>query len=88
MNVLLSKNDGIQLLYIFTDINDRMSLENNLDELYRWSKSWKLNFNSLKCTVISFPRKSYSYKVCDLGATIDGFLTHNAYIKNVINTIK
>ena len=36
------------------DINDCMTLQNELNELYRWSKYWKLNFNSLKCKVISF----------------------------------
>ena len=38
------------------DINDCMSYQNDLDELYQWSGYWKLNFNYLKCKVISFSR--------------------------------
>ena len=33
-----------------------MSLQNDLDDLYRFSKYWKLNFNSLKSKVITFTR--------------------------------
>ena len=49
------------------DINDCMSLQNDLDKLYRWSKYCKLNFNSLKCNVISFTRNrnpiKFVYKI-------------------------
>ena len=49
------------------DINDCMSLQNDLDELYQWSKYWKLNFNSLKCKVIYFTRNrnpiKFAYKI-------------------------
>ena len=77
-----------------------MSLQNDLDEIYQWSKYWKLNFTSLKCKVIYFTRNRnpimFVYKIngeplenvssfCDLGITVDRFLTHNVHIKNVIN---
>ena len=88
--------DDAKCFQRIVDINDCMSLQNDLDKLYRWSKYWKLNFNSLKCNVISFTRKhnpfKFVYKIngeplknvssfCDLGVTIDSFVTHNVHIK-------
>ena len=82
------------------NIDDCIALQKDLDELYRWSNYWKLNFNSSKCKVISFTRNhnpiKFDYTIngeplenvssfCDLGATVDCFLTHNVHIHNTIN---
>ena len=99
-SILAMFADDAKCFRRIVDISDCMSLQNDFDELYRWSKYWKLNFNSLKCKVISFTRNSnlikFVYKingepllnVCsfyDLGVTFDSFLTHNVHIKNAIN---
>ena len=63
-----------------------MALQNDLNEIYRWSKYWKLNVNSFKCKGISFTRNrnhiKFVYTIngaplenvssfCDLGVTVD-----------------
>ena len=99
-SILAMFADDVKCFRRIVDINDCMSLQNDLDELYQWSKYWKLNFNSLKCKVISFTRNrnpiKFVYKIngeplenvssfCDIGITVDSFLTHIVHIKNVIN---
>ena len=82
------------------NIDDCIGLQKDLHELYRWSNYSKLNFNSSKCKVISFTKNhnpiKFDYTIngeplenvssfCDLGVTVDCFLTHNAHIPNIIN---
>ena len=55
-SVLAMFADDTRCFLRAVDINDCIYLQNDLHELYRWSKYWKLNFNSLKCKVISFTR--------------------------------
>ena len=38
------------------NIEDCEQLQRDLNSLYEWSQVWKLNFNVLKCKVLSFTR--------------------------------
>ena len=53
-SILAMFADDAKCFLRIVDINDCMSLQNDLNELYRWSKYWKLNFNCLKINVMLF----------------------------------
>ena len=99
-SILAMFADDAKCFRRIVNIDDCIALEKDLDELYRWSNYWKLNFNSSKCKVISFTRNNnpikFDYTIngeplenvsffCDLGVTVDCFLTHNVHILNIIN---
>ena len=92
--------DDAECFRRIVSIDDCIALQKDLDELDRWSNYWKLNFNSSKCKVISFTRNHNPIKFvntingeplenvpsfCDLGVTVDCFLTYNVHIHNIIN---
>ena len=42
------------------DVDDCERLQHDLNSLYEWSQVWKLNFNVIKCKVVSFTRNTKS----------------------------
>ena len=82
------------------NVDDCERLQQDLNGLYEWSQVWKLNFNVIKCKVVSFTRHTkpivFNYHQygtisenvsCynDLGVTVDKSLVFNNHISNVIN---
>ena len=99
-SILAMFADDAKCFRRIVNIDDCIALQKDLDELYRWSNYWKLNFNSSKCKIISFTRNhnpiKFDYAIngeplenvssfCDLGVTVYCFLTHNVHIHNIIN---
>ena len=85
---------------ILLDYEDCEQLKRDLNSLYEWSQVWKLNFNVLKCKVLTFTRNVtpivFKYHLngtvfenisCykDLGVTVDKGLVFNNHVSNVIN---
>ena len=93
-SILAMSADDAKCFRRIVNIDDCIALQKDLDELYRWSNYWKLNFNSSKCKVISFIRKhnplKFDYTINgeplenDLGVTVDCFLAHNVHIHIII----
>ena len=92
--------DDATCFRILNNIEDCEQLQRDLNSLYEWSQVWKLNFNVLKCKVLSFTRNVipivFKYHLngtllenisCynDLGVTVDKFLVFNNHVSNVIN---
>ena len=82
------------------NVDDCERLQHDLNSLYEWSQVWKLNFNVIKCEVVSFTRNPkpivFNYHLngtilenvsCynDLGVTVDKSLAFNNHTSNVIN---
>ena len=85
---------------LINNIEDCEQLQRDLNSLYKWSQVWKLNFNVLKCKVLSFTRNVtcivFKYHLngavlenisCynDLGVTVDKGLVFNNHVSTVIN---
>ena len=81
------------------NVNDCERLQHDLNTLYEWSQVWKLNFNVIKCKVVSFARNMkpivFNYHLNgtilenvsfynDLVVTVDKSLAFNNHISNVI----
>ena len=66
--------DDTECFRQIANINDCMSLQNDLHDFYRWFKYWKVIFNSLKCKAISFTGNCNPIK---LVYTINGELFEN-----------
>ena len=92
--------DDVKCFRIINNIKDCEQLQRDLNSLYEWSQVWKLNFNVLKCKVLSFTRNVtpivFKYHLngtllenisCynDLGVTVDKGLVFNNHVSNVIN---
>ena len=48
--------DDAKCSRIINNIEDCEQLQGDLNSLYEWSQVWKLNFNVLRCKVLSFTR--------------------------------
>ena len=48
--------DDAKCFWKIINVDDCERLQHDLDSLYEWSQVWKLNFNVIKCKVISFTR--------------------------------
>ena len=86
---------------VYSEINsisDSQILQQDLDKLTLWEKTWLMEFNPIKCEVISVTRKrnpvAYSYSLHIetlrrvsstkyLGVTIGSALDWNRYISNI-----
>ena len=92
--------DDAKCSRIINNIEDCEQLQRDLNNLYEWSQDWKLNFNVLKCKVLSFTRNVtpivFKYHLngnllenisCydDLGVTVDKGLVFNNHVSNVVN---
>ena len=79
--------------------DDCLSLQSELDNIYRWSIQWGMDFNLKKCSVISFYRKknniNFYYNmngiifrqencIRDLGITVESDLCWNTHIGNIV----
>ena len=97
MNII---SDDAKSFRIINTIEDCEQLQRDLNSPYEWSQVWKLNFNVLKCKVLSFTRhvtpSVFKYHLngtvlenisCynDLGVTVDKGLVFNNHVSNVIN---
>ena len=51
--------DDLTVYAIVNNINDRIKLQNELNNLLEWSKKWQLNINFDKCHVIHIGKKIY-----------------------------
>ena len=84
---------------VINSISDCYSLRDDLDNVSRWSKDWRLRFTSTKCEILSVGRKRspivYSYKldnnplkhvkqVKDLGILVTSDLKWSSHIDCVV----
>ena len=92
--------DDAKCFLKINNVEDCKRLPHDLNSLYEWSQVLKLNFNVIKCKVLSFTRNTkpivFNYHLngtilenvsCynDLGVTVDKSLAFNNHISNVIN---
>ena len=88
---------------IYNSINsdqDCINLQEQLENLVKWSETWKLNFNAAKCKIMSITRKilpyRYNYNIrgiplervttmMDLGVTVQDNLLWDLHIRNIVN---
>ena len=61
---LLSWIDDLTVFAIVNNINDRIKLQNELNNLLEWSKKWQLNINFDKCHVIHIGKKNLHFDYC------------------------
>jgi len=93
--------DDIKLYsYFKNDVFNCGDLQKPLDLLSSWAKSWQLNMNVSKCSILSIHHKSKSIiphtylingsqltntsNVSDLGILVDSHLTFNRHISNIL----
>jgi hypothetical protein len=58
--------DDSKIGHCINTLNDCLKLQQNLDNLVKWSKDWGLKFNSSKCVVMSFCKRNvleFDYKI-------------------------
>jgi hypothetical protein len=82
-----------------TNFNDCLALQSDLDLLCEWSVKWKLNFNALKCKLLSVTRNknpvSFYYNmnghilervnnIKDLGVTVTDDLNWSTHIETIL----
>ena len=92
--------DDAKFFLKIINVDDCERLQHDLNSLYEWSQVWKLNFNVIKCKVVSFTRNTkpivFNYHLngtilenvsCynNLGVTVDKSLAFNNHISNAIN---
>ena len=56
--------DDLTVYAIVNNINDRIKLQNELNNLLEWSKKWQLNINFDKCHVIHIGKKNLHFDYC------------------------
>ena len=98
--IFVDDADDAKCFRILNNIEDCEELQRDLNSLYEWSQVWKLNFNVLKCKVLSFTINVtpivFKYHLngtllentsCynDLGVTVDKVLVCNNHVSKVIN---
>lgn len=81
-------------------LNDCLSLQHDLDVLFNWSCSWKMDFNASKCKVLSITRSNdpivFNYSMNgtvlekvgnfkDLGVVVDETLSFTDHVDSVIS---
>ena len=90
--------DDTKIFRSLSKVNDLTSMQNDLNELAKWSRKWQLPFNETKCKVIHFgrnnPNHTYSMNghnletACeekDLGVTFDQELKFRSHIRNIVS---
>jgi len=60
-NWILKFADDTKIISRMDNVQDRVSLQNDLDKLVKWSEEWQMLFNVGKCKVMHFGRKNPSY---------------------------
>ena len=93
--------DDIKLYSSFNvDVSNCGDLQQSIDLLSSWAKSWQLRINISKCSVLSIHRDSKSFTphpyyingaqlsntstVTDLGLLVDSRLTFNLHVSNIL----
>ena len=51
--------DDSKCFRVIKSLNDSLLLQSDLDNLSSWSKTWDMDFNKSKCTIVSFTRKQH-----------------------------
>ena len=90
--------DDTKIFRSLSKVNDLTSMQNDLNELAKWSRKWQLPFNETKCKFIHFgrnnPNHTYSMNghnletACeekDLGVTFDQELKFRSHIRNIVS---
>ena len=54
--------DDTKLLSRVNDLNCQISLQNDLDKAYEWSKTWLVEFNLIKCLVMHYGSNNPNFK--------------------------
>ena len=77
-----------------------IELQSDIDSMYKWSQLWQMDFNVIKCYIISFTRSKnpilFDYtmngvplqrvdEIRDLGVIITSSLSWNNHIDNIIS---
>ena len=89
--------DDAKLMRKVENVNDCMMLQNDLNKINSWNKSWQMEFNLSKCKVMEFgkskKRVRYDYemngvrleksKEVDLGVTVTEDLTPDKHIDKI-----
>jgi hypothetical protein len=59
--------DDLKLILPIQSVDARSALQNDLDRLHQWAKSWGMTFNISKCHVMHFGRNNpmFNYKLGD-----------------------
>ena len=96
-SIALYADDAKIFRHIYS-LEDCRILQTDLQQLEKWSKNWKLNFNTDKCKVMCFGRNlkfSFKYRLCasdlrnttefnDLGLLVSNSLSWKPHIQNII----
>ena len=84
------------------NINECLMLQEDLDKIGEWSRTWQMEFNMKKCKVVEFGKSKRrvhfhhkmenfnlkkSQEEKDLGVTIMGRLTPNMHIDKITETV-
>ena len=91
--------DDTKIGSVINDNNDCVLLQNYLTTVFEWSCTWGLNFNPLKCKVISFSKRNPTIhsmyklnnvvlekvdKIIDLGVIVNNRLNWFDYIESIV----
>ena len=60
--------DDAKIFHVIKSSTDYITLQNDLDSLYKWSQVWQLNFNISKCKLMHFGHPRH-YGMYTLGGT-------------------
>lgn len=92
--------DDAKCLREITSASDCFMLQNDLDNLYKWSLDWGMNFNIGKCKVLTISRSrnkiKFNYSINqtilehvgtfkDLGVVIDQTLSWSPHVQTIVN---
>ena len=91
--------DDAKLYRQIATFDDCLSLQSDLDNVYRWSECWHLKFNLKKCSLITFSRKlnnihfyynmkgvalKHESSIKDLGVTVESDLSWDKHIQAIV----
>ena len=92
--------DDLKSSKIILNRQSCIELQSNIDSMYKWSQFWQMDFNVIKCYIISFTRSKnpilFDYtmngvplqrvdEIRDLGVIITSSLSWNNHIDNIIS---
>jgi hypothetical protein len=90
--------DDTKVISMIKSQEDNLNLQNDINELNKWSNEWLIKFNEKKCKVMHFGKNNpnHEYKINeyilektqsekDLGITITNDLNWKSHINNAIN---
>ena len=81
--------DNLTVYAVVNNVNDRIKLRNELNNLSEWWKKWQLNIYFEKCHVIHFSKKNLHFDYCFnniaifIWAFVKKFLVYYIWLKFV-----